>query len=45
MAANFNVVAAALLDMKDRYSVVKAQLPTAIPQLGVTIEPMYFVAF
>jgi uncharacterized membrane protein len=29
MAANFNIVPAALLDLKDRNAVIKAQLPTA----------------
>lgn len=30
MAANFNIVPAALLDLRDRYGVIRAQAPTAI---------------
>ncbi len=33
MAANFNIVPAALLDLPDRYGVIKAQLPTAFLML------------
>jgi uncharacterized membrane protein len=33
MAANFNLVPAALLELKDRNGVVKAQVPTALPLL------------
>jgi uncharacterized membrane protein len=45
MAANFNLVPAALLDMKSRYGPIKAQLPTAIPLLVCNIFLMYFLAF
>jgi uncharacterized membrane protein len=45
MAANFNVVPAALLEMTDRYGAIKAQLPTAIPLLIANIALMYFLAF
>ncbi len=45
MAANFNLVPVALLDMKDRYGVIKAQVPTAIPLLFCNIALMYFLAF
>ena len=31
MAANFNIVPAALLELKNQYSVIRAQVPTAIP--------------
>lgn len=31
MAANFNLVPAALLELKDQYGPIKAQLPTAVP--------------
>ncbi|WP_439546801.1 DUF979 domain-containing protein [Sandarakinorhabdus sp.] len=31
MAANFNIVPAALLELSDRYAVIKAQWPTAVP--------------
>jgi uncharacterized membrane protein len=30
MAANFNIVPAALLELSDRYAVIKAQWPTAV---------------
>jgi uncharacterized membrane protein len=45
MAANFNMVPAALLDLKDRNAVVKAQVPTALPLLAVNIALIYFLAF
>lgn len=45
MAANFNLVPAALLDMKDRYGPIKAQLPTAGLLLLVNLGVMYVVAF
>jgi len=45
MAANFNIVPAALLDLKDRNAVVKAQVGTAIPLLACNIALIYFLAF
>lgn len=45
MAANYNVVPAALLELKDRYQVIKVQIPTALTLLGVNILLMYFLAF
>jgi uncharacterized membrane protein len=45
MAANFNLVPAALLEMKDKYGPIKAQLPTAGLLLLVNVGIMYFVAF
>ncbi len=49
MAANFNVVPANLLDLPDRKAalngVIRAQIPTALPMLGVNIVLMYFLAF
>ena len=44
MAANFNIVPAALLEIPD-YAVIRAQIPTAIPLLVVNILLMYFLAF
>jgi uncharacterized membrane protein len=44
MAANFNIVPAALLEIPD-YAVIRAQIPTAIPLLIVTIVLMYALAF
>jgi uncharacterized membrane protein len=45
MAANFNIVPAALLELKDRNGVVKAQVGTAIPVLIVNVLLIYFLAF
>jgi uncharacterized membrane protein len=45
MAANFNLVPAALLEMRDRYGPIKAQLPTAGLVLLVNIGVMYAFAF
>ena len=45
MAANFNIVPAALLDLKDQYGVIKAQIATAIPLLAANILIIYFLAF
>ncbi|MBO1336314.1 DUF979 domain-containing protein [Streptomyces sp. VRA16 Mangrove soil] len=40
MAANFNIVPASLLELKDQYGPIKAQLPTALPLLGCCIVIM-----
>lgn len=45
MAANFNIVPAALLDLPDKNGVIKAQIPTALPLLAVNILLMYFLVF
>jgi uncharacterized membrane protein len=45
MAANFNLVPAALLELKDENAVIKAQIGTAIPLLIVNILLIYFFAF
>ena len=45
MAANFNIVPVALLELKDQYAVIKAQVGTAIPLLAVNILLIYFLAF
>jgi uncharacterized membrane protein len=45
MAANFNLVPAALLELKDQNGVIKAQIGTAIPLLAVNILLIYFLAF
>jgi uncharacterized membrane protein len=42
MAANFNIVPAALLELKDQYGVIRAQIATAIPLLIVNILILYF---
>lgn len=45
MAANFNLVPSALLEMKNKYGVITAQLGTAFPLLVVNTALMYFLAF
>ena len=45
MAANFNLVPAALLELKDQYGVIRAQIATALPLLVVNILIIYFAAF
>jgi uncharacterized membrane protein len=45
MAANFNLVPAALLEMDDKYGPIKAQLPTAGLVLLANIGVMYVAAF
>lgn len=45
MAANFNLVPAALLELKDQYGPIKAQIPTAVPLLVCNVVIMYFFAF
>lgn len=45
MAANFNLVPAALLELKDSYGPIKAQVPTALPLLLANIILMYLVCF
>lgn len=43
MAANFNIVPAALLEMQDKYGIIKAQLPVAIVLLLCNIGFMYWL--
>lgn len=45
MAANFNVMPAALLEMEDKNKIVKHQAPFAIILLVIHIALMYFLAF
>jgi uncharacterized membrane protein len=45
MAANFNIVPAALLELKDQYGVIKAQIATALPLLVANILIIYIAAF
>ena len=42
MAANFNIVPTALLEMKDQYGVIKAQWPVAVSLLVFNILLMYY---
>jgi uncharacterized membrane protein len=41
MAANYNIVPAALLELPDKYAVIKAQVPTALAMLVVNIVLLY----
>jgi uncharacterized membrane protein len=45
MAANFNIVPAALLELTDRNAVIKAQLPTAAILLIANTVLMYVFVF
>jgi len=45
MAANFNIVPVALLDLPDRYAVIRVQVPTALMLLAVNTILMYSFAF
>jgi uncharacterized membrane protein len=45
LAANFNLVPPALLEIPDRYAVIKAQIPTALMMLIVNTVLMYVLAF
>jgi uncharacterized membrane protein len=45
LAANFNLVPPALLEIPDRYAVIKAQIPTALLMLIVNTVLMYVLAF
>lgn len=42
MAANFNIVPVALLEMRDQYGVIKAQLPIALIMLVLNILLMHY---
>ena len=45
MAANFNIMPAALLEVKNKYAIIKSQLPVAGIMLVIHIALMYFFAF
>lgn len=45
MAANFNLVPAALLELRDPYAVIRQQVWTALPLLTCNILLMYFIVF
>lgn len=44
MAANFNIMPAALLEMDNKYGIIKAQAPVAVLMLALHIVIMYFWA-
>jgi uncharacterized membrane protein len=45
MAANFNIVPAALLELKNQYGVVKVQIATAIPLFIANLAILYIAGF
>lgn len=45
MAANFNIMPAALLETKSQYAIIKAQVPFALIMLLIHIGLLYFLAF
>jgi uncharacterized membrane protein len=45
MAANFNIVPAALLELDDRSGVIKAQVATALPLLVINTLLIWGLAF
>lgn len=45
MAANFNIVPAALLELEDKNAVIRAQVPTALALLTANVFLMYFLMF
>jgi uncharacterized membrane protein len=45
LAANFNIVPAALLELKNRNGVIIAQIPTALMMLAINTALMYVLAF
>ena len=45
MAANFNIMPAALLETKSKYAIIFSQIPVAIVMLVIHIVLMYVLAF
>ncbi|KQP35273.1 DUF979 domain-containing protein [Pseudorhodoferax sp. Leaf274] len=45
MAANFNIVPAALLELPDKNAVIRAQVPTALALLVCNVFLLYFLMF
>lgn len=45
MAANFNIMPAALLEVKNKYAIIKSQVPVALVMLAIHIVLMYVFAF
>jgi uncharacterized membrane protein len=45
LAANFNIVPAALLELTNRNGVIVAQIPTALMMLAINTMLMYVLAF
>lgn len=45
MAANFNIVPSSVLEIEDKYKIIKVQAPVALVMLVFHIVAMYFIAF
>ena len=45
MAANFNIVPVALLELKSQYAVIRVQAPTAVALLAANIAILYVAGF
>ncbi|MCL1795553.1 MAG: DUF979 domain-containing protein [Clostridia bacterium] len=45
MAANFNIMPAALLETRNKYTIIISQLPVAVTMLVIHVLLMYFLAF
>jgi uncharacterized membrane protein len=45
MAANFNIVPAALLELPDQHAVIKVQIPSALMILAANTAIMYLFVF
>jgi uncharacterized membrane protein len=45
MAANFNIVPSALLELPDKNAVIKVQIPTALTLLVINILLLNFLMF
>ena len=45
MAANFNIMPAALLETKSKYAIIISQLPVVLIMLAIHIILMYVLAF
>jgi uncharacterized membrane protein len=45
MAANFNIVPAILLELRDQYGVIRMQVPTALALLAVNLVLMALLVF
>jgi len=45
MAANFNIVPAALLELPDQYGVIRAQVVTALGLLAVNVALTWLLVF
>ena len=45
MGANFNIVPASILEMKNKNGVILKQVGVAVPLLAIHVVLMYFLAF